>query len=48
MSRGALILLLLPALAAAQELEPRAYSNAPVGTNFAIGGYTHLSGRVHA
>ena len=46
MSRGALILLLLPALAAAQELEPRAYSNAPVGTNFAIGGYTHLSGRV--
>lgn len=30
----------------AQELEPRAYSNAPVGTSFAILGYTHLSGPV--
>jgi len=32
--------------AAAQELEPRAYSNAPVGTTFAIAGYTRLSGPV--
>src|SRR6185436_7579351 len=31
-------------VASAQELEPRAYSNAPVGTTFAILGYTHLSG----
>src|SRR5437868_15239776 len=37
---------LIPALAAAQELEPRAYSNAPAGTNFAIAGYTRLSGPV--
>jgi hypothetical protein len=37
---------LIPALALAQELEPRAYSNAPVGTNFAIAGYTRLSGPV--
>ena len=37
---------LLPALALAQELEPRAYSNAPAGTNFAIAGYTRLSGPV--
>ena len=30
----------------AQELEPRAYSNAPVGTNFAVASYTRLSGPV--
>jgi hypothetical protein len=34
------------AAASAQELEPRAYSNAPVGTSFAIVGYTRLSGPV--
>ena len=32
--------------ASAQELEPRAYSNAPVGTSFAILAYTRLSGPV--
>ena len=32
--------------AAAQELEPRAYSNAPIGTHFAIATYTRLSGPV--
>src|SRR5690348_3735288 len=37
---------LIPALSLAQELEPRAYSNAPIGTNFAIAGYTRLSGDV--
>ena len=37
---------LIPVLAAAQELEPRAYSSAPAGTNFAIIGYTRLSGPV--
>src|SRR5881394_3012718 len=41
-----LALALLPAAAIGQELEPRAYSNAPVGTNFALAAYTHLSGRV--
>jgi hypothetical protein len=41
-----LVLSLWSALALAQELEPRAYSNAPVGTSFAIAGYTRLSGPV--
>jgi hypothetical protein len=30
----------------AQELEPRAYSNIPVGMNFAMAGYTNMSGGV--
>ena len=34
------------ALAPAQELEPRAYSNAPVGLNFLIGGYAFSDGKV--
>jgi hypothetical protein len=34
------------AAASAQELEPRAYSNAPIGTSFALAGYTRLSGPV--
>jgi len=35
----------LPALAAhAQELEPRAYSNLPVGLNFLVEGYAHSQG----
>lgn len=37
---------LLPATALAQELEPRAYSNAPVGATFAAGSYSRLSGDV--
>lgn len=32
--------------AAAQDLEPRAYANTPVGVNFAIAGYAHSSGEV--
>ena len=32
--------------AIAQELEPRAYANAPVGLNFVIGGYAHTQGDV--
>jgi hypothetical protein len=32
--------------ACAQELEPRAYSNAPIGTTFAIAAYTRLTGDV--
>lgn len=32
--------------ASAQELEPRAYANAPVGLNFFITGYTHVWGEV--
>lgn len=32
--------------AAAQDLEPRAYSNTPVGLNFLVGGYTYTQGGV--
>jgi hypothetical protein len=35
-----------PLAALAQELEPRAYSSAPVGTNFLLGSFTHFSGPV--
>jgi len=38
---------LLSAAAAAQELEPRAYSNAPIGTSFLVLSATHLSGPVN-
>jgi hypothetical protein len=41
-----MVLSLACSVASAQELEPRAYSNAPIGTTFAILGYTHLSGPV--
>ena len=34
------------ATAAAQDLEPRAYTNTPVGMNFAIAGYAYSSGEV--
>jgi len=37
---------LLPALAFGQELEPRAYSNSPVGTTFAVGSFSRISGSV--
>ena len=32
--------------ARAQDIEPRAYSNAPVGVNFLIAGYAYTRGRV--
>ena len=28
----------------AQDLEPRAYSNSPIGLNFALGGYGYAKG----
>lgn len=43
----ALVLLVLGAIAAdahAQDIEPRAYSNAPVGVNFLIAGYVYTRG----
>jgi len=45
---GAIAMLLLLGMAAtqAQELEPRAYSPSPVGTNFVVVNYTHLTGQV--
>jgi hypothetical protein len=42
----AVLLLLAPALAAAQSMEPRAYSNAPVGLNFLLVGYSYSQGDV--
>jgi hypothetical protein len=41
---AALALLLAPMGAQAQEMEPRAYSNAPVGLNFFIAAYAHSEG----
>jgi hypothetical protein len=36
----------LPATGESQELDPRAYSATPIGTNFAFLGYTHTTGDV--
>jgi hypothetical protein len=36
----------VPALSAAQSLEPRAYSNSPVGLNFAIAAYSYSTGGI--
>lgn len=41
-----LALLLMPVRASAQELEPRAYSNAPVGLNFLVTGVSYLEGGI--
>lgn len=38
--------LLLAAAASAQEMEPRAFSPSPVGTNFALASFSHVSGDV--
>ena len=40
----ALAMLAVPAAARAQDIEPRAFSNAPVGVNFLIGGYAFTRG----
>jgi len=37
---------LISFIAAAQELEPRAINNLPVGTNFVIGGYSYAQGNL--
>ncbi|MGH7341807.1 MAG: transporter, partial [Candidatus Rokuibacteriota bacterium] len=39
-------LLLGATIAQAQELEPRAYANTPVGLNFLILGYAYTTGEV--
>lgn len=41
---GAALLALAAPLVQAQQLEPRAYANLPVGLNFLIAGYTYSSG----
>jgi hypothetical protein len=43
-SMSVLALALLATVAHAQDLEPRAYSNAPVGFNFLVLGYAHTQG----
>ncbi|MFL6623191.1 MAG: transporter [Sulfurifustis sp.] len=43
---AALVAIFLAGAAAAQELEPRAYSRSPVGTNFVLLGWAHSSGGV--
>ena len=43
---AALTLLLMPTLAAAQSMDPRAYANLPVGLNFLLAGYTYSEGDV--
>ena len=43
-ARFAVLLLLIPAAAGAQELEPRALTNVPVGTNFVLLGYGYATG----
>jgi hypothetical protein len=40
------IILLAPALAMAQSMDPRAYANLPVGLNFLLAGYTYTEGEV--
>jgi hypothetical protein len=41
---GACALLAFTSAAHAQDIEPRAYANAPVGVNFLIGGYAYTDG----
>jgi hypothetical protein len=43
---GALLGLAASPCATAQDIEPRAYSNAPVGVNFVIGGYAYTRGGI--
>ncbi len=44
--RSLAVAAILSAAAHGQDLEPRAYSNAPIGLNFLIAGYGHTSGSV--
>lgn len=46
LARYAAALLLLPGMACGQDLEPRAYSASPVGTNFLAANFSRLSGQV--
>jgi hypothetical protein len=41
-----LIVVLLPACALAQSMDPRAYANIPVGLNFLLAGYTYSEGEL--
>ena len=41
-----LLLLLIPAGTIAQDLEPRTYSNLPIGQNFLVAAYAHSEGEI--
>ncbi|MBK7954272.1 MAG: transporter [Candidatus Accumulibacter sp.] len=41
---AAAVLVGTPAIARAQDIEPRAYSNAPIGVNFLVAGYAYTQG----
>jgi len=43
---GSIALIFFSGAAHAQELEPRAYSNTPVGLNFLIAGYSYSEGKI--
>jgi hypothetical protein len=44
---GAMLMLILASAGAqAQDLDPRSYSNTPVGLNFLIGGYVYAEGKI--
>jgi hypothetical protein len=43
---GFCVVAAVPAVAYGQSLEPRAYSNVPVGLNFALAGYLYTQGSV--
>lgn len=43
---AAIVLLSRISAVCAQDLEPRAYTNIPVGVNFFVAGYTHMAGGV--
>jgi hypothetical protein len=46
MKRLFVLLMLAATPAAAQQIEPRAYSNAPTGVNFLLAGYGHAEGAI--
>jgi hypothetical protein len=41
-----LVLMVMATAARSQSLEPRAYSNSPVGLNFLVAGYAHTEGKI--
>jgi hypothetical protein len=46
MRRGLVLVMLAPVLALAQSMDPRAYSNLPVGLNFLLAGYGYAQGEL--
>ena len=46
MAAGSIALIFAGGAAHAQDLEPRAYSNTPVGLNFLVAGYSYSEGKI--